>query len=339
MDSPMPPTPERIIQLAWGFAPPLILHAATRLRLLDPLEAGPRTAVELAAAAGASVRGTTILLDALVGVQFLTKVDSRYELAPESATFLVSTQPRFHGPYLEHMCAQLIPQWQHLTEVVRSGRPVARTNTETDGGEHFARFVESLFPLGEPLASAVADHLGLTDSDEPKSVLDVGAGSGVWGITLARLSPGVRIRAVDFPSVLEVARTVAQRHGVDDRLTTVAGDFLEADLGRDHDLATLGHILHGEGPERVQRLLARVGEALRPGGRIVITEFVPNDERTAPTQPLIFAVNMLVNTQLGGTYTEAELFGWLRAAGFVNPCRLAAPGPAAVLLAQRPRRQ
>lgn len=323
------------MQLAWGFAPPLILHTVTQIRLLDPLEGSPHTAAELAMMAGVSVRGATMLLDALVGLQFLTKAEARYTLTPESATFLVSTQPRFHGPYLDHMCAQLIPQWLHLTEVVRSGRPVARTNTETEGGEHFARFVESLFPMGEPLANAVADYLGLTGSQMPCSVLDVGAGSGVWGITLARRSPGVRIRAVDFPAVLEVARVLAQRHGVSERLVTVAGDFLDADLGGNHDLATLGHILHSEGAERIHRLLTRVANALRPGGRIVITEFVPNDARTGPAQPLIFAVNMLVNTQLGDTYTEAELFGWLREAGFVNPHRLTTPGPAAVLLAER----
>jgi ubiquinone/menaquinone biosynthesis C-methylase UbiE len=335
MDSPNAPTPERIIQLAWGFAPPLILHAVTQLRLLDALEGGPRTAPELAGLAGVSLRGATILLDALVGLQLLSKADARYTLTPESAAFLVSTQPRFHGPYLDHMCAQLIPQWLHLTEVARSGRPVARTNTETDGGAHFARFVASLFPMGEPLASAVADHLGLTNQTAPCSVLDVGAGSGVWGITLARRSPGVRIWAVDFPPVLEVTRTLAQRHGVAERLTTVAGDFLEADLGHHHDLATLGHILHSEGPERIRRLLARVAEALGPGGRIVITEFVPNDERTGPPQPLIFAVNMLANTQSGGTYTQAELFNWLRDAGFANPRRLPVAGPAAVMIAER----
>jgi 3-hydroxy-5-methyl-1-naphthoate 3-O-methyltransferase len=333
-DASCQPTPDRLMQMAWGFAAPLILQAATSLRLLDSLEGGPQTAGALARSQGLPVRGVTILLDSLVGLQFLRKQSERYVLTPESEAFLVSTSPRFHGPYLDHMCAQLLPQWLRLSEVVRAGRPVASTNAEEDGGEHFARFVESLFPLGEPLAMAVAEHLGLMGSPAQLSVLDLGAGSGVWGITLARYCPGARVRAVDFDRVLQITRAQAGRHGVADRITTIAGDFLEADLGRDHDLATLGHVLHSEGPERVRRLLQRVRASLRPGGRVVITEFVPSDDRTGPAQPLIFAVNMLVNTEGGNTYTEGELFGWLKEAGFTSPYVLPSPGPATVILAE-----
>lgn len=336
MDTPASPSPERLMQLAWGFAPPLVLHAATRHRLLDPLAVGPRTATELAAAAGLPLRGVAMILDALTGLRFLGRDGVKYALTPEAAAFLVSTSPQFHGPYLDHMCAQLLPQWIHLADVARTGRPVARTNAEGDGGAHFAQFVESLFPLGAPLAEAVGRHLGIADATAPVSVLDVGAGSGVWGIVLARLSPHVRVRAVDFAPVLEVTRSLAARHGVADRLTTVAGDFLQADLGAGHRVAALGHLLHSEGPERNRHLFERVFDALAPGGTIVITEFVPADDRSGPPQPLLFAINMLVNTEAGGTYTLAEIRGWLEAAGFRNVRPLPQPGAATVILADRP---
>jgi predicted O-methyltransferase YrrM len=338
MDTHTTPSPERLRQLAWGFAPPLVLHAAARHRLLDPLVHGPRAAAELAGAAALPLRGVAMILDALTGLRFLTRSGGRYELTSEGAAFLVSTSPTFHGPYLEHLCAQLLPQWLPLAEVVRTGRPVARTNAERDGGEHFARFVESLFPLGEPLAQAVGAHLGLAAVTTPVTVLDVGAGSGVWGITLARLSPNVRVRAVDFPAVLAVTQALAARQGVADRLTPVAGDFLEADLGEGHAVAALGHILHSEGPERNRQLLRRVFAALAPGGTVVITEFVPADDRSGPAQPLLFAVNMLVNTEAGGTYTLREIGTWLGEAGFTNLRQIPVPGAASVILADRPGR-
>jgi len=159
--------------------------------------------------------------------------------------------------------------------------------------------------------------------------------SGVWGIALAQQSKQVRIRAVDWPEVLEVTRRVAQRHGVADRLSVSAGDLLEADFGSGHQIATLGHILHSEGVERSRRLLRKTAEALVPGGTIAIMEFLPNDERTGPPQALMFAVNMLVNTEQGNTYTFAEISAWLKEAGFVNARQLEVPAVSPLILAER----
>jgi cyclopropane fatty-acyl-phospholipid synthase-like methyltransferase len=169
------------------------------------------------------------------------------------------------------------------------------------------------------------------------SVLDIGAGSGVWGIALAKQSPQVRIRATDWPNVLEVTKRVAQRHGVAERLTTAPGDFSEADFGSGHQVATIGHILHSEGVERSKRLLKKVFNALAPGGVVAIQEFVPNDDRTGPPNALIFAVNMLVMTEAGDTFTFAEMSQWLKEAGFVNPRQLDVPSVSPLILADKPR--
>jgi 2-polyprenyl-3-methyl-5-hydroxy-6-metoxy-1,4-benzoquinol methylase len=167
-------------------------------------------------------------------------------------------------------------------------------------------------------------------------VLDVGAGSGVWGIALAEMSRWVRVRAVDWPRVLEITRQVAARHGVADHLTLMGGDFFEADFGGGHQIATLGHILHSEGPVRVGRLLRKTWEALAPGGVAAIQEFIPNDDRTGPTLPLLFAVNMLVNTEAGGAYTYGELRQWLEEAGYVRVRLLEVPAVSPLVLADKP---
>jgi SAM-dependent methyltransferase len=219
---------------------------------------------------------------------------------------------------------------------MRTGRPAVNTDREPDGAAYFAAFVESLFPVGFPAATALGRHLGIDRSTGPVSVLDVGAGSGVWGIALAKQSPQVRMRAVDWPEVLEVTQKVARRHGVAERLTAVPGDFLAADFGQGHQVAVLGHILHSEGADRSRRLLAKVFAALAPGGTVAIQEFMPNDDRTGPALPLLFAVNMLVNTEHGDTYTFAELSAWLRESGFASVRLLDVPGPSPLVLANKP---
>ncbi len=330
-----PPTPDRLLQFAWGYAPPLILEAALNFRVFDVLDEGPQTAAQLAARTGTSVRGLTAVLNALVGLDFLERKAERYALTPESAAFLVSTRPSYYGAYFMHMTGQLLPRWMRLAEAVRTGRPVVASQEDTRP-TFFAEFVESLFPLSYKAAQALGEHLRVPESTSSLSVLDIGAGSGVWGIALAHLSPHVRIRAVDWPIVLEVTRRVAQRQGVADRLTTAPGDLLEADFGAGHLVATMGHILHSEGRERSRQLLQKTFAALAPQGTVAISEFMPNQARTNPPNALIFAVNMLINTEHGDTFTFAEIAEWLEEAGFENPRLLEAPAPSPLVLATRP---
>jgi 2-polyprenyl-3-methyl-5-hydroxy-6-metoxy-1,4-benzoquinol methylase len=166
--------------------------------------------------------------------------------------------------------------------------------------------------------------------------LDIGAGSGVWGIALAKQSPLVQVRAVDWPRVLQTTQKVARKHGVADRLTPVSGDLLEADFGAGHQIATIGHILHSEGPERSKQLLRKTFAALAPGGTVVISEFMQNNDRNGPLASLIFAVNMLVHTEQGNTFTFAEICDWLLEAGFRNRRLFLAPAPSPLILATRP---
>jgi ubiquinone/menaquinone biosynthesis C-methylase UbiE len=186
-------------------------------------------------------------------------------------------------------------------------------------------------------ARALADELRVADRTQPTSVLDLAAGSGVWSIALAEASPHVHVTAIDWPAVLPATRKVAQRHGVADRFRFVPGDLMDADFGQGHHVATLGHILHSEGESRSRRLLRKTFDALAPGGTIVIAEFVADDDRTGPPSALIFAVTMLVNTDVGDTFTFAEMSAWLREAGFMDVRQLDAPGPSPLILATKPR--
>ncbi len=326
--------------MAWSFGQPLILEVAVRNKLFDLLDTGPKTLAELCAATGNSPRGLRAIANALVGMELLRRDGDRYALTPESEAFLVSNKPAFQGGFFHHT-SDLMPAWLTLNDIVRTGRPYRAVNQQGQGGEFFEQFVEHLFPLSyaaaKLLADTLADDLAPGKAGAPVTVLDIAAGSGVWGIALAQKSPAVHVTAVDWPRVTPVTRRIAQRQGVGDRVHTVEGDLLEADFGAGHRVATLGHILHSEGEGRSRKLLARVLDALAPGGTIAIAEFTPNADRTGPPNALIFAVNMLVNTEEGDTYTFAEVSQWLTDTGFENPREIDAPSVAPLILANKPR--
>jgi ubiquinone/menaquinone biosynthesis C-methylase UbiE len=331
-----PITPERIVQTMWGYAPPMILVAAIRHRVFDALASGPRTVDELATRSGASARGFRALLNALVGLQFLTKENDRYRLTPESAAFLVSTQPGYLGGMIEHTGSDLLPGWLRLHEVVQSGKPAAAVNDEQHGADFFERLVSGLFPLNYPMAKALARNLGLDKAQKPVRLLDLATGSGAWAIGLAQQSPMVHATALDWPGVIDVTRRFVERHGLADRFSYIAGDVGEVDFGSGYDIATLGHILHSEGAARSRSLLKKTFDALAPGGRIAVAEFLVNEDRTGPTMGVVFAVNMLLHTQEGDTFSFEEIRTWLKEAGFQDVERFEPGGPASILLAKKP---
>lgn len=326
-------SPERIMRFAWGFAPPLTIEIAVRNRVFDFLDSAPHTAEEVAEYAKGSKRGWVAVLNCLVGIGLLAKESSRYRTTPESSTYLVTNKPSYRGAIFKHISKRVIPSWLNLEEIVRTGKPEGRINDRTAGQDYFAGFVDALFPLSYPAANALGQHLNLKEATSKVQVLDIAAGSGVWGIALAQQSEHVQVSAVDWPLVLEVTRQMTARYGLTSQFEFLAGDILEVDFPERCDVATLGQILHSEGEKRSRALLKKVNQALKPGGTIAIAEFTPNSDRTGPPQSLIFAVNMLVNTDEGDTYPFEQVANWLEEAGFVNAREFPSEGPAPLILA------
>jgi len=330
-------TPERILQLMWSYAPPLILAAAVQHRIFDLLQNWPQTAEEIATGAGTSVRGARCLLNALVGLEFLTKVSgNRYGLKPESAAFLVSTQPGYLGGMLQHQ-RDLISQWLDLADVVKTGRSRRPVHQDSGGAQFFEQLVGALFPMNYPAAQVLGRTLSEGRGPQPLKILDVGAGSGVWGIGVAQQSPRATVTAVDWPNVLEVTRRFAGQSGLAGRFSYIPGDMGAVDYGAGYDVVIFGHVLHGEGEQHSRKLLQKAFDALVPGGAIAIAEFLVNPDHTGPVMGVIFAINMLVHTDEGDTYAFEQISQWLEAAGFVGPRRVEPGGPASLIVARKPQ--
>lgn len=331
-------SPQRIMEMAWGYAPPLILTAALSHRFFDLIEERPKNVEELASASGCAPRGVRSIANALVGFGFLSKdSEGRYSLTPESATFLVKNKPGYIGGFIEYGGRKLIHGWLNIEESTRTGKPAFAVNQQQTGDSFFQELVEPIFAMSYPATQVLRKALGLENEKNPIRVLDIGAGSGVWGIGLAQLSPNVSVTAVDWPGVLDVTRRVTDRFGMADRFSYIPGDFLAVDYGTGYNVITIGHILHSEGEERSRQLLKKCATALAPGGTVAVAEMVVNEDRTGPAMNLIFGVNMMLHTDVGDTYTFGEISGWMKEAGLVNTSRVETGGPVSIVLGQKPK--
>jgi ubiquinone/menaquinone biosynthesis C-methylase UbiE len=330
-------TPERLQQFGFAYAPPLIISAAVNNKVFDTLQEGARTVEQVKKQTGGSARGLRSVMDALVGMELLKKDrQSRYSLTPESRAFLISEQPGTLAGFFGSILPVMISRWLRLTDIVRNGRPAVAVNQETEGTEFFSQLVETIIPMSYGGAQKLADHLKIAKARNEMRVIDLAAGSGIWGIALAQKSPRLRVTAVDWAGMIPTTKRITQKFGVRDRFDFVEGDLLGTNFGNGYDVATLGHILHSEGEERSRQLLKKAFRALRSGGTIAIAEWLVHDNRAKPLPSLMFSVQMLVNTEIGDTFSFNQIKDWLEDVGFKRVRKLKAPGPSPLILATKP---
>jgi 2-polyprenyl-3-methyl-5-hydroxy-6-metoxy-1,4-benzoquinol methylase len=331
--SPMP-----VFETAFSFIQTRVLATAIDLDLFTPIKHGARTVETLSANTGYPVRGVRILLNALVAMRYLEKDGDQYSLTPLAATFLTKDSPQYLGEYVtviyDH--PRMRRSWDSVSEVVRTGRLPHGAESAADESEFFTQLVNPLYVAGRPAADVAARTL-CDGRPQGLRVLDIGAGSGVWSLAIARHDPQAHVTVVDSPEVIEKStKRFARREAVGDRYEYLPGDFRQLDFGElQYDVALLAHICHGEGARSTKALFARIHRALKPGGQLLIAELIPDDERKTALMPLIFAVLMLANTEEGDTYTLHEYREWLQAAGFHDVHVIEAPAPSPLIVAKK----
>lgn len=311
------------------------LIAAIELNVFSQIAAGKRTVKEICEATGASSRGMASLLDVLTALGYLRKTVNRYSLWPVSAAFLVPGGKAYLGG-MAHALSLTWDSWKNLTEAVRSGHSAESVDVAEQGKEFFPKLVASIFP-GNFTASAVAvSRLPKKDRRKIHRILDVGAGSGAWSLAFAQAIPQARVETLDFPEITTITRGFAEKLGVADRYEYLERDMRASDFGHNtYDLVILGHIIHSEGQKHGMELLRKSYVALRPGGKLFIAEYVPNDARTGPAMPMLFGLTMLLQTDEGNVFTLREYRTWLKAAGFGKVTTIPVPPPSTVILATK----
>jgi ubiquinone/menaquinone biosynthesis C-methylase UbiE len=311
------PTPERIFDLFNAYQNTAALNAGIELDMFTAIGAGANTPAALASKAGASERGVRILCDYLTILGLLTKEQGRYALARDSAVFLDRRSPAC----LASMAGFLSGPWHQknfnaLTEAVRRGGSAGtRGDNSKPNDEFWVAFAKSMAPLMGPSANFMAQLAGMAEQ-KPCKILDVAASHGMFSITFAKQNPNAQIVGLDWAPVLEVAKENAQRAGVADRFAALPGSAFDVDLGTGYDFVLLTNILHHFDPPTCEKLLRRMQTALKPRGKAITLEFVPNEDRVTPPTAARFSLVMLASTDAGDAYTLSEYEKMFRDAGF-----------------------
>jgi 2-polyprenyl-3-methyl-5-hydroxy-6-metoxy-1,4-benzoquinol methylase len=335
MSTAAQPAPDQIFDSLFAYQQTAALKAAIDLDLFTSIDEGASTSADLAARVGASPRGVRILCDYLTTLGFLTKSSDSYALAPHATMFLSRRSPAYLGTTAQFLTLPDLKQnFDDLTETVRRGGVRPAGNTVAHENPIWVEFARAMAPMAMPAAQAIAAIVDIAKAGSVR-VLDIAAGHGMYGITLAQHNPAVRVTAVDWAPVLSVALENAQKAGVADRFEQRTGDAFSVDFGSGYDLALITNFLHHFDTAQNTEFLRKVAASLTPSGRVAIVEFVPNPDRVTPPMAARFSLTMLAGTPSGDAYTFDELRGMLDSAGFRDITAHKLPTPQTVLVAHR----
>lgn len=302
------PGPEALLTLARGFQESRVLLTGAELDLFTLLSKEALTADAIAVRLGADPRALAVELDALAAMELLVKTDGTYRTSPDASCLSADAPDSIH-PMLLHAAA-LWDRWTNLTRRI-GGTPLsARPPADVTRA-----FICAMHVVSAPQAERMASEAKIGGA---RRLLDVGGGPGTYTAAFLRAAPGLEATLFDLPPVVEIARERLKEAGLLDRVTLVGGDFETEELPAGHDLAWLSAIIHQNGRAQNDALFGRIFRALTPGGRLVLRDHVMEPDRTRPRAGALFAVNMLVGTAQGGTYTFDEIRAGLERAGFVR---------------------
>jgi (2Fe-2S) ferredoxin len=325
--------PDELAETIRGFMPSRVLLTALELDLFTNIARSPAppTAQGLSSALRTDHRATVILLDALVALGLLTKSNGAYANSATAARHLVAGAKDDASTALRHNLS-LWRTWSTLTEVVRTGIPVDREEMGARGDSWTIPFIAAMHKNATLRAPLMVQAVG---TEGVRRLIDVGGGSGAFAIAFAQASPTLQADVFDLATVVPIASRHIGAAALSDRVRTRVGDLRHDAFGADYDLAILSAICHMLGPDENRDLLRRIFAALSVGGRVVIQDFVMDPEKTSPRAGAMFAVNMLVGTPRGSTYSDPEYSDWLREAGFCEVRRVPLAGQNELMIARR----
>jgi ubiquinone/menaquinone biosynthesis C-methylase UbiE len=289
-------------QLA-SFTTSRIILTANTYRLFDHLEEGGKTALQLSRKLATDKRATELLINSLVALGLLKKTNILYANTGLSSQFLVSGKPDYQGDIISHYNI-LWDNWSGLDTVLKTGKPHKKSFNHRS-------FIMGMHNLSLPRVQEVFRRINLKGV---KRILDLGGGPGTYSIAFAHKR--IHATLMDYPETLKIAKKLIKKAGVEKLVRLLPGDFSTDDIGSNYDLILISQIFHAYNAEASISILKKSHRALSKGGRVVVQEFLLNESRTSPQAGALFAINMLVNTVNGRTYTPKEMISWLKKAGF-----------------------
>lgn len=286
-----------------SFASARIILTANNFRIFDLLEGKGKTAGALAKAISTDGRATGLLLNSLAAIGLLEKEGTRYRNSPVASKYLVQGKHGYQGDILNHYDV-LWDNWSGLDAALKTGKPQRRSHDHRS-------FILGMHNLA---LQKVADVVGAIDLKGVRRVLDLGGGPGTYSMAFAE--KGMEVTLFDYPDTLKISRRLVREARLEKKIRLLPGDFMRDAWGSNYDLVFISQILHAYTAEECAAMLKKSYGALAPGGWVIVQEFHLEESGTSPLQGAIFAINMLVNTPGGRTYTVREMSSWMKKAGF-----------------------
>ena len=319
--------PDDLYELTRAYMPSRVLLTALELDVFTAVADGA-SAEAVAQKIGAAPRSTEMLLNALASLKLLEKRDGTFFNSAASARFFAEGSSDNARGGLLHI-ANIWHRWSTLTDSVCAGTSVA---PRVLNGNWAKTFIAAMDRNATERAAAVVKAIA---PNGVQRVLDLGGGSGAYSIALAREVPGLKAEIMDTREVVPLTREYIRKARLANRISTRVGDMLNDPLGEGYDLVLVSAICHMFSADENRALFERVFSALAPKGQIVVQDFILEPDKTAPRAAALFALNMLVGTTAGSTYSEPEYANWLRDAGFTEVRRVRLPGPSGLMIGVR----
>ncbi len=318
--------PDDLNQMLRGFQESRPLLTGIELDIFTAVGNGA-AAVQVAEKIECDARATEMLLNALASLEVLEKRDGKFSNTATAQRHFTG-QSRLALMHTVH----LWPRWSRLTDCVRAGTAVSRDDTSYRGEEWTEAFIAAMHHNASARASQVVGAVGASGV---RRMLDIGGGSGAYSIAFAQANPNLHADILDLETVLPITRKHIEEADLAKRIRTIPGDLRSSDYGKNYDLVFISAICHMLGPAENIEMLRHAKGALTAGGRIVIQDFILERDKTSPRNAALFALNMLVGTEKGSSYSEDEYAQWLYAVGFKDVRRIRLPGPAGLMIGTR----
>ncbi len=302
--------PDDIRALANSFQQSRILLTAIELDIFTVLDKHMLHSNEVAEKINCDARATDRIMNALVALGFLRKVKGKYYNSEHSSQFLVKGKPEFMGGLFHSI--GLWDTWSFLTESVKTGTRGSERKKSSGEIDWLESFIGAMHYRGVKEAKLIALMLDLKNA---KKILDVGGGSGAFAMEFVKNNPDMNAVIFDLPDVIPISKRYIGSENLLDKFSFIAGNYLENDFGTGYDMIFLSAIVHINSYEENKLLIKKCADALNPGGQIIIKDWIMKEERTEPAGGAFFALNMLVGTDRGDTYTETEMKEWFANAG------------------------
>jgi len=323
-------TPEDIHRIATAFMQSRILLTAVELDLFTSISKDNLPSEIIAKRLGTGKKATDKLLNALCAIGLVSKKKNLFSNTPAAAKFLIKGKKEYMAGIMH--TSGLWKTWSTLTEAVKKGGKTIADPIQKRSPAWFESFIAAMHYRA---AASAFQMVAKLDLSKTSTVLDIGGGSGAYAMAFVQAKKEIIATVFDLPNVIPLTKKYVGEAGLSDRFRFVKGDYNKDDFGKDFDLAFFSAIIHINSPENNQSLMYKAARALKPGGQVVIQDFIMNKDRTIPSFGTFFALNMLVGTEDGDTYTEAEVKSWLKKSGFTGIRRLAGEGPASMIIAKK----